>query len=57
MSNWKEGYDCGYYEGFRNAIRYIIMNIRDDIQHIIDGLAVFRDYAHAQHLENVREEE
>ena len=54
---WEEGYDCGYYEGLRNAIRYIIMNIHADKQDIIEKLAELRDDAYAQHQENIEDDE
>lgn len=54
---WEEGYDCGYYEGLRNAIRYIAMNIGTDIHEIIGLLVDWRDDAYVQHQENLEDDE
>lgn len=51
MTRWEEGYDCGYYEALRNAIRYIIMQQSMPLDEIIAALAEMRDDAHAQHRE------
>ena len=55
--SWEVGYDCGYYEGLRNAIRFIAMNIGTDVHAIIKQLAEMRDDAYAQHFENIEEDE
>ena len=54
--NWETGYDCGYYEGLRNAIRYIAMNVGTDVHKIINALAEMRDDAYAQHIQNEESE-
>ena len=50
--SWEEGYDCGYYEGLRNALRYIAMHIGTDVHEIVVKLRKWRDDAYAQHMEN-----
>lgn len=57
--NWEEGYDCGYYEGLRNALRLLAMGfgIGKSIQDIHAEIREMRDDAYAQHMENQEEEE
>ena len=59
MTRWEEGYDCGYYEGLRNALRLLAMGfgIGKSIQDIHAELREMRDDAFAQHQENLEEEE
>jgi len=54
--SWEEGYDCGYYEGLRNALRFIAMNIGTDVHAIIASIREMRDDAHAQYLESQGDE-
>jgi len=49
---WERGYDCGYYEGLRNAIRYIAGNIGTDVHEIIKLLVKWRDEAYELHQES-----
>jgi len=54
--SWEAGYDCGYYEGLRNAIRYIVMQHRyNDIHAIIAALSELRDDARAQYRQGDEE--
>ena len=53
---WEEGYDCGYYEGLRDAIRFIAMHIGTDVHKIIKKLVEMRDDAYVQHQENIEED-
>ena len=55
--NWEEGYDCGYYEGLRNALRYIAMNPHIDFNQVLVGLREMRDDALAQHQENLGDDD
>lgn len=57
--NWEEGYDCGYYEGLRNAVRCLIqsMGIGAEVHEIIAVLREWRDNAHHQYMENKGDEE
>lgn len=55
--SWEEGYDCGYYEGLRNALRLIAMNIGTDVHAIIASIREMRDDAHAQYMESQGDEE
>jgi hypothetical protein len=55
--SWEQGYDCGYYEGLRYAIRYIAMNIGTDVHAIISKLAEMRDDAYVQHRENIEDDD
>jgi hypothetical protein len=51
-SQWEIGYDHGYYEGLRNAIRFIAGNIGTDVHEIIKLLAKWRDESYELHMES-----
>tara|TARA_R100000664_G_scaffold17769_1_gene26781 strand:+ start:206 stop:394 length:189 start_codon:yes stop_codon:yes gene_type:complete len=50
---WETGYDCGYYEGLRNAVMFILQHC-DEESFVIDKLIEWRDDAYELHKDNTR---
>ena len=51
-TSWERGYDCGYYEGLRNALRLILEHSEEE-SIVIDKLIEWRDDAYEMHKENI----
>ena len=50
---WENGYDCGYYEGLRNAVMLILRHCEEE-SYVIDKLIEWRDDAYELHKDNTR---